>query len=820
MHGRSQSSGSIQVPSRRLFGFLPSRSSEERIPKRRRKVENNPRGLTELYSPPEPQVDFVFVHGLGGGSVKTWCYDQDLNLFWPKEWIAIDEDLRHRVRTSSFGYANDRRTTKSSQLTLHDFGRDLIYQLDNSPYLRKNPHTSIVLIGHSLGGLVIKKACLLAYQQRKKIADRLKCVIFLATPHRGSSAAELLNGILDLAGWDKKFVEELCRDSSSLQVINDEFRHVARLLNLRLTSLYETQGMIKSRLIVEQSSATLGYDNEEVNMVFADHRNICKFKRPDDEDYLNLRNALLRITDDLTTQSQMEMLQETVEQMTSIEIFLNINHRSQFDLDQQRDKQIEQSCLWLERRSTFQGWLNGCIDSTGPASVSSPLRKLQRRSTVPLPGHCSVYWLTGNAGAGKSVCAAYVITLLQSQKHDCAYHFFRAGEKAKTRVSSMLLSIAFQMAEMHPSIRETLVGMQKARKSFDGDDDAAVWRKLFVNGILKAPLQKPQFWIVDAMDECIEMEKFVQKLNAFESSFDLRIFLTSRQSSKLESLLGKHNIDTSVDSIQFEDTKEDTKFDMRLYLDSRLECLPVDNPIERKAMVEKLLSKANGCFLWLGWVSHELEGLYSEDSIDEVLSEVPSEMSELYKRSVESLGQLKRLGERRAAEAVLLWCAYAIRPLTLTELTTALNQYDGPSATTLDPVNKNGYKVTSLKAIIEDPCSGLLFADGRGCVQFVHATAREYVLVVLKEKEFPVDRAAGNQKLTMACLRCLRQEVASVRKPSFSPSDSAQMRSRAVFSSYASIAFSEHFAASSSKCHQLLRDVAEFMSTSALAWIE
>lgn len=28
-----------------------------------------PLGLTLLYSPPEPLVDFIFVHGLGGGSV-------------------------------------------------------------------------------------------------------------------------------------------------------------------------------------------------------------------------------------------------------------------------------------------------------------------------------------------------------------------------------------------------------------------------------------------------------------------------------------------------------------------------------------------------------------------------------------------------------------------------------------------------------------------------------------------------------------------------------------------------------------------------------
>ena len=821
IHGRSQSSGNVQPPvdsARRMFSFLPHRPSEEKVTNKKRKVEANPRGLTELHSPREPQVDFVFVHGLGGGSVRTWCHDEDLNLFWPKAWIGADSDLRDRVRTSTFGYANDWRATKASQLTLHDFGRDLIYQLDNSPYLRKDQRTSIVLVGHSMGGLVIKKACILGYQQQKQIAKRIKCIVFLATPHRGSSAAELLNGLLDLAGWEKKFVEELRRDSSSLQVINDEFRHVARFMDLRLTSLYETQGMVKSRLIVKESSATLGYDTEDVNMVFADHRSICKFKSPKDEDYLSLRNRLLRITDDLTTESNEETLQERVEQMTSIEIYLNIRHRPQIDLDQQCDKQIERSCTWLELRPLFQRWLDGGMQAVSPPTASPRFQKLLRRSTIPLTGRCAVYWLTGNPGAGKSICAAHVIGRLQSQKHECSYHFFQASDKAKTRVSAMLLSIAFQMAELHPSVREALVSLQRAQNSFDEDDNGAVWRKLFVNCIFKAPLRKPQYWVIDAADECSEVDNLFSKLKTIESSFDLRIFVTSRHSSRIQALFTalQATVDTTADSI----TCEDTKADMQLYLNSRLDCLPVDSPIERQAMLESLLLKASGCFLWLRLVSQELEGVYSENSIKEVLLEVPLEMAELYARSVKSVHEPKRLGERQAAYAVLTWCACAIRPLTLAELTTALNQYDGPEVTELEPSKKNyGYGVTNLKAVVQGPCSGLLHVDGRGCVQFVHATAREYVLTVMEE-EFKVNRSTGNQKMTMACLRCLKQELVSARNPSLGGRDSGQRRNRTVFLSYASAAFSEHFAASSSESRQLLRDVGTFLSTTALAWIE
>ena len=44
-------------------------------------------GLITLYNPPEgiEVPDLVFVHGLRGGSRKTWIKSNDATLFWPKE---------------------------------------------------------------------------------------------------------------------------------------------------------------------------------------------------------------------------------------------------------------------------------------------------------------------------------------------------------------------------------------------------------------------------------------------------------------------------------------------------------------------------------------------------------------------------------------------------------------------------------------------------------------------------------------------------------------------------------------------------------------
>jgi hypothetical protein len=88
-----------------------------------------------LYCPSEALIEYVFVHGLGGGSTKTWCLSEDPNLFWPKEWLPRDPAFRN-VRIHSFGYNADWTDTKDTALNIQDFGQSLLEALRNSPHFR------------------------------------------------------------------------------------------------------------------------------------------------------------------------------------------------------------------------------------------------------------------------------------------------------------------------------------------------------------------------------------------------------------------------------------------------------------------------------------------------------------------------------------------------------------------------------------------------------------------------------------------------------------------------------------------------------------
>lgn len=111
--------------------------------------------------------------------------------------------------------------------------------------------------------------------------------------------------ILKVSYGQKPFVSDLERNSRLINSTNDSFRHYAE--DLQLWSFYETfpsQIVLTSALIVDKSSATLGYAKEHISPLNADHRGVCKFDLPSDPNYKTLRNAFITTIDIILSQSK------------------------------------------------------------------------------------------------------------------------------------------------------------------------------------------------------------------------------------------------------------------------------------------------------------------------------------------------------------------------------------------------------------------------------------------------------------------------------------------------------------------------------------
>lgn len=97
---------------------------------------SSPWGLTMVYSPQEviPSADFVFIHGLRGDQVKTWCYKGSEKYFWLRDWLPKHPELKN-ARIWTFGYDSDFLAIGPGNVSdLSDFARSLLVSMKLSTH--------------------------------------------------------------------------------------------------------------------------------------------------------------------------------------------------------------------------------------------------------------------------------------------------------------------------------------------------------------------------------------------------------------------------------------------------------------------------------------------------------------------------------------------------------------------------------------------------------------------------------------------------------------------------------------------------------------
>jgi triacylglycerol esterase/lipase EstA (alpha/beta hydrolase family) len=98
----------------------------------------------------------IFVPGLGGDYIETWQADDEPGTVWPRDLLPVS-DPDTNVKVISFKYNTSLNGT-TSQAGIRDHAKDLLDRLvderedDEAASLRP-----LVFVGHSLGGIVIKR---------------------------------------------------------------------------------------------------------------------------------------------------------------------------------------------------------------------------------------------------------------------------------------------------------------------------------------------------------------------------------------------------------------------------------------------------------------------------------------------------------------------------------------------------------------------------------------------------------------------------------------------------------------------------------------
>ncbi|MCJ1309721.1 hypothetical protein MMC25_003381 [Agyrium rufum] len=245
-------------------------------------------GLIELSSPgADATVDVVAVHGLQGDAYETWEHDN--GSLWLRDFLPQDLPL---ARIMTFGYDSTVAFSKSVA-KIEDKALGLLNRI-SSKRLNDGSPKPIVFICHSLGGILVKKALILAHERssdadHKDILESTKAIAFLGVPHKGSDsagwatfAANALKAASIGTSTNTALVADLKRDSTTLTNISKQF--VDRARDLVIYTFYETQ-KISGVLVVDELSARIGLPNEKMLPVDANHRTICKISSHTSQEY-------------------------------------------------------------------------------------------------------------------------------------------------------------------------------------------------------------------------------------------------------------------------------------------------------------------------------------------------------------------------------------------------------------------------------------------------------------------------------------------------------------------------------------------------------
>lgn len=701
----------------------------------------NKLGLDCIHRPASrPTANIIFVHGLGGHSSNTWSHNHDPDFFWPQLWLPKDPKL-HRARLFTYGYDSQIMGPKSVA-NITDFAKALLFDMrhnkcngDHSLSLSEAP---IIFVAHSMGGLVVKKAFILAQDDEhcKTLVKSMAAIIFFSTPHRGSDLANTLDLILMLMfQHTRQFVKDLAPQSSVIEDINEQFRHVAKKLSIiSFHETYATSIAGNSKMIVTKDSALLGYGNEESRGLPADHHTVCKFENDSDPSYIIVRDVLKGLVDKFSKSVFRTPSISTSKLIEDTRKALGISRMPTDDLKALRKRWVSGSCEWILKDATIQTWMTD----------------LSRSQLV---------WYTAPPASGKSVLSSYIIYHLQTNGYDCQFYFFDYRDQTRRSIVGMLKSLVYQISCDVPEFAAEVIAALSEDNYLNKNDYHLLWQRLFQTLFFDKDFKRPLYWVIDGLDESESPDAVVELLEELipRSRATMKVLVTGRHSEALALRFKKLQRQLQVDVIDAGAQTHNTQ-DIELLVAREIDFIPGGSSLKSRLQRE-ILQRARGNFLWVSLVIEELQMCQTERETTTALEQIPEDMTRMYERMELSIINGASDGRLALAKELLQWAVCVPQPLRTVEL--------------IQAIGKDYDDILDLGRTIREVCGQFVVIDSTDHVTTVHQTARDF-LTKGSKSAVAIHRQNANSALLVKTLS--RLSKLDIRKTALGSKEKKQVR--------------------------------------------
>lgn len=624
--------------------------------------------------------------------------------------------------------------------------------------------------------------------------SQVKSIVFLSTPHRGGNGAEPLSQLLQVFNMSKEYIRELASTSPFLQNINDDFSNMCQ--DLKLFSFYETLKTSvltgKSSYIVDKDSGVLNLQNETSIPMVADHHTICKFETRDCPGYKDIRNILSSLIPPCINDSFRSPTIDVATEIKELGSVLSISESEVAETaERYKSKLKDGTCSWIRRRKWFTNWLE--YEEDGP----------------------HILWISGAPATGKSILASYIADTVRRQwgENVCQYHNFDFSDRPKRSASYLLRSVAFQIARASSPLRASLVRLsEQLGIPFVNMPSTTLWEKLFCGLLLDMTLAKTLYWVVDGIDEAEPgaLQSIFQCLKSLDSTTRLKILLLSRPTTDVTMRIKQLSFKCTMHNISTVDTYDD----IRAYVEDAIVIMIPKGVASRQRIVDKVMMKASGNFLWVALATKDLEEKWHlRSDIDLTLSGFPNEMTDLYSHMIK---KIEKQPQRVMATTFLTWATYSFRPLHIPELKQAL-QPQFPD-------------LTSLEDTISHICGDFVQIQSSR-VSLIHETARWFLVNHHTSPSVSLEPAESHKYITKVCLKYLSSNkerqwrqilnIAEIRRAKVASPDNSSnlLYETEPFLSYAATFWAYHLSLAGTDSKEFRAIICEFFDNDALTWI-
>ncbi|KAF7173966.1 hypothetical protein CNMCM6106_008069 [Aspergillus hiratsukae] len=706
--------------------------------------------LRQLYPNSEDEasstrkVDIVAVHGLNprGKDMADHAWDTWRKPSGEKGRLWLRDDLP--------------KALPESRIFLYEYDSTAVYGKDKSTFMDKANNLlewirvkrqnadqrPLLLLGHSLGGLLIKQALINAHNNEKytPIKDATVGLAFFATPHDGAdeTLVKLGNAAAKLAeslGFRKgdNILETLKSGSIFTDIMQDNWRH--QLPNYDIRSFWGTLDDIVPR---KSTRFNMSGKHENIVPLTADHSNVCKFGESlaDRDNYelvegniKDLYNIALRVVGERTEKNATPICTKEADCLRHL--FSTNQAVCKNDLKLKKGDRARGTCKWIIQEDELQRWLG--------------------LKHFPSAEHVSnILWLYGDPGTGKSTMAITMVEELPTLpcfRHRAkflAYFFCNSSSSDQKTATSILRSLIYQFITQQTQLISFLLPeYDKGEKNLQSF--GTLWSILMSIGNDRVTGDK--YCIIDALDECDDTWKDL--LGQIDLEFKdltgtqpkINILIISRQYREIgRRMCAFHSKDlTSYPSMAD---------DLDTFIKEKVEELAKRNnylPTTRNRVFQILHDKAEKTFLWVGIASHELLDVCSKDAVD-TLSSLPRGLESLYQELFDAalvLAQKKyaqKEDEYARIRRIISFVVISRRPLSVLELAEACQLCPDEDDDDED-YDKKCDRYT--KDYIDD-CRRMVVIQN-DTVQLLHQSVRDFLLSSPKIDELEAHASMANR---------------------------------------------------------------------------